>query len=35
MRGDAVFGDLVHLGGADLQFDALAAGPTTVVWIER
>jgi hypothetical protein len=23
MRGDAVFGDLVHLAGADLQFDAL------------
>ena len=26
MRGDAVFGDLVHLVGADLQLDALAAG---------
>ena len=27
MRGDAVFGDLVHLAGADLQLDALLAGP--------
>ena len=26
MRGDAVFGDLVHLAGADLQLDALLAG---------
>ena len=26
MRGDAEFGDLVHLLGADLQFDALVAG---------
>src|SRR5262249_48706417 len=27
MGGDAVFGDLVHLVGADLQFDALFARP--------
>ena len=27
MRGDPVFGDFVHLVGANLQFDALAAGP--------
>ena len=27
MRGDAVFGDLVHLLGADLQLDALLPGP--------
>ncbi len=27
MRGDAVFGDLVHVAGADLQLDALLAGP--------
>ena len=27
VRGDAVFGDLVHLAGADLQLDALLAGP--------
>ena len=27
MRRDAVFGDLVHFLGADLQFDALLAGP--------
>ena len=26
VRGDAVFGDLVHLLGADLQLDALLAG---------
>ena len=26
MRGDAVFGDLVHVVSADLQLDALAAG---------
>jgi hypothetical protein len=26
VRGDAVFGDLVHLLGADLQLDALVAG---------
>ena len=27
MSGDAVFGDLVHFLGADLQFDPLVAGP--------
>ena len=27
MRGDAVFGDLLHVAGADLQFDALLARP--------
>src|SRR5689334_7979431 len=27
MRRDAVFGNLIHLTGADLQFDALGAGP--------
>ena len=27
MRGDAVFGDLVHLSSTDLQLDALAARP--------
>ncbi len=27
MCGDAVFGDLRHVAGADLQFDALLAGP--------
>src|SRR5271170_8074599 len=26
MRRDAVFGDLLHLAGADLQLDALLAG---------
>src|SRR6202023_3177690 len=27
MRGDAVFGDLLHLAGADLQLDALLTRP--------
>ena len=26
VRGDAVLGDVVHFGGADLQFDALSFG---------
>ena len=33
--GDAVFGDAMHLLGADLQLGALPAGtPTMVVWME-
>ena len=36
VRGDAELGDLVHLAGADLHLDALAArGRRRVVWIER